>query len=93
MRAALRSVGVTRPDQIEPLTLGTLHIASGGTEIRLTPIEYKLLTTLAQHAGNIVTHRQLLAQVCSARAEALAEHVSYPLGTGTQGSGQVSTYG
>jgi two-component system, OmpR family, KDP operon response regulator KdpE len=70
MRAALRSVASIRPDQMEPLTLGTLHIdfkrrraSLGGTEIRLTPIEYKLLTTLARHAGNIVTHRQLLAEV------------------------------
>ncbi len=35
----------------------------GGAEIHLTPIEYKLLTTLAKHAGMVMTHRQLLEQV------------------------------
>lgn len=33
------------------------------TEVRLTPIEYKLLTTLAQHAGKVLTHRFLLKEV------------------------------
>ena len=33
------------------------------SEIHLTPIEYKLLTTLIRHAGKVVTHRQLLLEV------------------------------
>ena len=32
-------------------------------EIHLTPLEYRLLTTLARHAGKVVTHRQLLTEV------------------------------
>lgn len=32
-------------------------------EIRLTAIEYKLLTALIRHAGKVVTHRQLLKEV------------------------------
>jgi len=32
-------------------------------EVHLTPIEYKLLTMLAQHAGKVVTQRQLLQAV------------------------------
>jgi two-component system KDP operon response regulator KdpE len=32
-------------------------------EIHLTPIEYRLLTTLIKHAGKVVTHRQLLKEV------------------------------
>jgi two-component system KDP operon response regulator KdpE len=39
------------------------HVSMGGHEIRLTPIEYKLLTTLVQHAGKVVTHQQLLREV------------------------------
>ncbi|MBI4627267.1 MAG: response regulator [Candidatus Rokubacteria bacterium] len=35
----------------------------GDTEVHLTPIEYKLLTTLVQHAGRVVTHQQLLREV------------------------------
>jgi two-component system KDP operon response regulator KdpE len=32
-------------------------------EVRLTPIEYKLLSTLVRYAGKVVTHRQLLKEV------------------------------
>jgi two-component system KDP operon response regulator KdpE len=31
--------------------------------VKLTPIEYRLLTVLVRHAGRVVTHRQLLEQV------------------------------
>ena len=34
-----------------------------GREIRLTPIEFKLLAVLVRHAGKVVTHRQLLLEV------------------------------
>jgi two-component system KDP operon response regulator KdpE len=37
-----------------------------GTEVHLTPIEYRLLTTLVQHAGRVLTHRQLLIEVWGA---------------------------
>ena len=39
------------------------HVSLGGTEVRLTPTEYKLLTTLIRHAGKVVTHQQLLREV------------------------------
>jgi len=32
-------------------------------EVHLTPNEYKLLTTLVQYAGKVLTHRQLLREV------------------------------
>jgi two-component system KDP operon response regulator KdpE len=32
-------------------------------EVHLTPIEYKLLTTLVRHAGKVLTHRFLLKEV------------------------------
>jgi two-component system KDP operon response regulator KdpE len=34
-----------------------------GSEVHLTPTEYRLLTTLVKHAGKVVTHRQLLREV------------------------------
>jgi two-component system KDP operon response regulator KdpE len=34
-----------------------------GKEIHLTPIEYRLLTTIVRHAGKVLTHRQLLREV------------------------------
>ncbi|MGH2392609.1 MAG: response regulator, partial [Candidatus Limnocylindria bacterium] len=39
------------------------QVVLASREIRLTPIEYKLLTTLARHAGKVVTHQQLLREV------------------------------
>jgi two-component system KDP operon response regulator KdpE len=34
-----------------------------GTDVRLTPIEFRLLAALAKHLGMVVTHRQLLTEV------------------------------
>ena len=34
-----------------------------GVEVHLSPIEYKLLTTLVRYAGKVVTRRQLLKEV------------------------------
>ena len=39
------------------------HVYVAEKEIHLTPIEYKLLATLAKHAGLVMTHRQLLKEV------------------------------
>ena len=39
------------------------QVLRAGVEIHLTPIEYKLLTALAQHPGKVITHRQLLREV------------------------------
>ncbi|AUX29818.1 MULTISPECIES: response regulator [Sorangium] len=38
-------------------------VLRAGEEVHLTPIEYKLLTTLIRHAGKVLTHRQLLGEV------------------------------
>jgi two-component system KDP operon response regulator KdpE len=71
MRAALRHASRSAADVGEPVfTLGDLKVDLGrrqvfvsGKEIHLTPIEYKLLTTLVRHAGKVLTHRQLLKEV------------------------------
>jgi two-component system KDP operon response regulator KdpE len=39
------------------------RVFRNGSEVHLTPIEYKLLTTLVQSAGKVLTHRQLLKEV------------------------------
>jgi two-component system KDP operon response regulator KdpE len=39
------------------------QVRVGEEEIHLTPIEYRLLTTMIQHAGKVLTHRQLLKEV------------------------------
>jgi len=38
-----------------------IHVAD--VEVKLTPIEFKLLAVLVHHAGRVVTHRQLLTEV------------------------------
>ena len=39
------------------------QVMRNGQEVHLTPIEYKLLITLAGHGGLVMTHRQLLKEV------------------------------
>jgi two-component system KDP operon response regulator KdpE len=34
-----------------------------GSEVHLTPTEYRLLAFLVRHAGKVVTHRQLLLEL------------------------------
>lgn len=38
-------------------------VTRSGEEVHLTPLEYKLLTTLARHNDMVMTHRQLLREV------------------------------
>jgi two-component system, OmpR family, KDP operon response regulator KdpE len=54
----------------ETYEAGDLHVdlahrrvAVKGEDVHLTPIEYRLLTTLVKHAGKVLTHRQLLKEV------------------------------
>lgn len=70
MRAALRHAAQSA-DAPEPvfvhgdlkIDLGRRQVFVSGKEVHLTPIEYKLLTTLIRHAGKVMTHRQLLKEV------------------------------
>ena len=41
-----------------------------GAEVRLTPVEFRLLAALARHLGLVVTHRQLLTEVWGRRTRA-----------------------
>ncbi|MGH2984521.1 MAG: response regulator [Solirubrobacterales bacterium] len=69
--ARLRAVMRRRADGAEPaLKLGELEldrasrlVRRGGEEIHLTPIEFDLLSALAEHPGRLVTQRQLLHTV------------------------------
>jgi two-component system KDP operon response regulator KdpE len=70
MRAALRRAARTAGPEESVLTQGPLKIdlerrrvELAGQEVRLTPIEFRLLAVLARHAGRVVTHRQLLTEV------------------------------
>jgi two-component system KDP operon response regulator KdpE len=46
-----------------------------GEEIRLTPREYQLLRILAGHAGQVVTHRQIITAVWGTESNADAQFV------------------
>ena len=46
-----------------------------GSEVHLTPIEYKLLQTLIRHAGKVVTQRQLLLEVWGPKHTEQAQYV------------------
>jgi two-component system, OmpR family, KDP operon response regulator KdpE len=39
------------------------RVSVKGQDVHLTPIEYRLLTTLIKHAGKVLTHMQLLKEV------------------------------
>jgi two-component system KDP operon response regulator KdpE len=43
--------------------LARRQVFIGDREVHLTPIEYRLLTTMIKHAGKVITHRQLLTEV------------------------------
>jgi two-component system KDP operon response regulator KdpE len=43
--------------------LAKRQVLVAGQEVHLTPLEYRLFTTLIRHAGKVVTHRQLLKEV------------------------------
>jgi two-component system, OmpR family, KDP operon response regulator KdpE len=46
-----------------------------GNEVKLTPTEYSLLRVLVQHAGKVVTHRQLLRTIWGEKAETQAQYL------------------
>jgi two-component system, OmpR family, KDP operon response regulator KdpE len=49
------------------IDLAERMVTLAGQEIRLTPIEYKLLATLARRAGRVLTYQQLLKEVWGPR--------------------------
>jgi two-component system KDP operon response regulator KdpE len=74
IRVAGRHAGMRADKSDSALVFGELKVdlanrvvTLGGTEIRLTPIEYKLLTTLARKAGRVLTYQQLLKDVWGPR--------------------------
>jgi two-component system KDP operon response regulator KdpE len=71
LRVALRRGPVDASGAGEPIfTVQNLRVDRerrqvfvGDSEVHLTPIEYRLLTTLIKYAGKVVTHRQILKEV------------------------------
>jgi len=74
IRVALRHArGQAVPDDpviaIGPMRIDQARheVAVDGEPVHLTPIEFRLLALLAQHAGKVLTHRQLLHDVWGPR--------------------------
>ncbi|MFI5371521.1 MAG: response regulator [Candidatus Eisenbacteria bacterium] len=70
MRVALRHRARAGSEETSVVETGDLRIDLGrrqvtvaGAEVRLTPIEYRLLMALARHPGRVLTHESLLREV------------------------------
>ena len=70
VRVALRHSKSKTVQELANFDTGDLHIdfsarkvTLGFDEVRLTQIEYKLLSILSHHAGKVVTQKQLLTEV------------------------------
>jgi two-component system KDP operon response regulator KdpE len=76
MRVALRHAALAAGGSAEPVfeahgvrvDLANRQVFVRGTEVHLTPLEYKLLQELVRHAGKVLTHRHLLKEVWGANA-------------------------
>ena len=88
IRVALRHVaGASHEGDDATFTVGGItvdllrrHVHVDGAEVRLTPIEYKLLTTLIRYAGKVVTHQQLLREVWGPSHSAHSHYVRVYMG-------------
>ncbi len=57
------------------------HVVTvAGQEVRLTPIEYRLLATLARKAGRVLTYQQLLKEVWGQRYATQKEYLHVYMG-------------
>lgn len=70
MRVALRHAAAPPGGNGERFAVGDLdvdlaarRVKLAGQEVRLTPIEYRLLAVLVKHAGKVLTQRHLLKEV------------------------------
>jgi two-component system, OmpR family, KDP operon response regulator KdpE len=73
IEAALRRAGTSGPERQRRLRhreltieLDEHRVQLKGTDLRLTPTEFRLLAYLVQHGGQLVTHRKVLAEVWGA---------------------------
>lgn len=74
LRAALRRTANAGNEAVYEvgelrIDVGRRQVSLRSQEVTLTPTEYELLRALAQHAGRVLTHHQLLRQVWGASYE------------------------
>lgn len=89
IRVALRHVSFSANGEeegvfsVNELKVDMIHrkITVSGTEVHLTPIEYRLLTVLIKHAGKVLTHRLLLNEVWGPNYVERAHYLRIYMGT------------
>jgi two-component system KDP operon response regulator KdpE len=86
IRVALRHAAKTEGGEVL-FSLGELKVDLArrqvllrDVEVHLTPIEYRLLTTLIKHAGRVLTHRQLLREVWGPNASEQTHYLRVYMG-------------
>jgi two-component system KDP operon response regulator KdpE len=81
MRVALRRTvnGGQAPAQLRmgpvEIDLEKRSVTSDGQRVRLTPIEMRLLSCLARHAGTVMTHRRIMHEVWGPSYETQAHYL------------------
>jgi len=82
IRVALRRVFAETPEDTGKLVAGDLtidydrrRVVREGTEIRLTPKEFELLTLLARQHDRVLTHRTILKAIWGGNAVEQPEHL------------------
>jgi two-component system KDP operon response regulator KdpE len=83
IRVALRHAARAGTGDGEPVVeigelrvdLASRSVQRAGSEVRLTPIEFRLLAALARNAGKVVTQRQLLKEVWGPQAVGQAHYL------------------
>jgi two-component system KDP operon response regulator KdpE len=86
MRAALRRANKTPAD--EPIfrsgnlevDLATRKVSCKGQPVKLTATEYELLRLFVQHAGKVLTHRQILREIWGAAHENNTQYLRVYMG-------------
>lgn len=89
IRVALRHVSTSTDGEdegvfkVDELQVDMIHrkITVSGTEVHLTPIEYRLLTVLVKHAGKVLTHQFLLKEVWGPNHVERAHYLRIYMGT------------
>ncbi len=81
IRVALRHARAQTVTEDPVLAIGPIRVDQarhevtlGDALVHLTPIEFRLLSFLARHAGKVLTHRQLLHEVWGPRS---TQHTQY----------------
>ena len=87
VRAAIRRSTTNEPAETGQLQRGDLtldfdrhRVCRGDVDIRLTPKELELLTLMARHAGQVLTHRVILRAIWGPHAVDQPEHLRVLVG-------------